>query len=86
MWLECFRGMRAHLRPGQRASGSEELPSLVLIEGALRHGFRLGGIELGRLVEVVGEKTLGGLLLFPGAEIHGEFGLGRSPGGMKERG
>lgn len=86
MWLECFRGMRAHLRPGQRARGSEELPPLALIEVVFRHGLGTGGIELGALVEVVGEKTQGGLLLFPGAEIHGEFGLGRSPGGMKERG
>jgi len=31
----------------------------------IRLGFRLGGIELGRLVEVVGEGFLGGLLWFP---------------------
>ena len=51
--------MGAHLRPGQRARGSEELPSESLIEVVFRNGFRLGGIELGRLVEVVGESGAG---------------------------
>ena len=44
-----------------------------------------GGVELGRLVEVVEEGFLGGLLLFPAGEIDAELGLGRSSGRVDER-
>ncbi len=44
------------------------------------------GSNSGRLVEVVGEGFLGDLVCFRPAGPHGELGLGRSPGGMEERG
>ena len=57
-----------------------------MIEVVYRHGFRLGGIEVGGLVEVVGEGFLGGLVLFRLTGVHGELGLGWPPGGVEERG
>lgn len=45
-----------------------------------------GGLGASALVEVVWEGFLGGLFSFPTVEIHGELGLGRSPGGMDQRG
>ena len=58
----------------------------ALIGAVFRNGLGVGGIELGALVEVVGEESLGDLVLFPTVGPHGEFGLRRSPGGMKEWG
>jgi len=58
----------------------------ALIEVVFRHGFRLGGIEVGGLVEVVGEESLGDLVVFPTAGPHGKLGLGWAPGGMEEWG
>ena len=45
-----------------------------------------GSAQVGGLVEVVGEESLGDLLVFPAAGLHGELGLGRSPCGMGEWG
>ena len=59
---------------------------LALIEVVFRNGLGIGGIEVGGLVEVVGEESLGDLVVFPTAGPHGELGLGWSPGGMEERG
>ena len=50
----------------------------------MRNGFRLGGIELGAVVEVVGEGFLGGLVLFCPAGPHVELGLGWPPGRVDE--
>jgi hypothetical protein len=79
-------------RPGVsgRASGGVGQPERsgapARIEIILRHGLRLGGIKLGRLVEVVGEGLLGGLLCFPTDASQVELGLGRPPGGVDQRG
>ena len=57
--------------------------------GSDYHGPENPWIELGRLVEVVGEESLGGLEVCPTVGPqgrHGELGLGRSPGGMDGRG
>ena len=64
----------------------EELSALVLIEVIVGNGLRLGGIELGALIEVVGEGIPGDLFCIPAAWAHGEFGLRWSPGRMDERG
>ena len=45
--------------------GPERSGARGLIEVVFMHGFRLGGIELGRWMEVVGEGFLGGLFCFP---------------------
>ena len=68
------------------AGGPERSGAPGLIEVVFRHGFRLGlgRIELGRLVEVVGEGSLGGLFCFPTGAPHVELGLGRPPGKMEE--
>ena len=61
----------------------------ALVEVVFRNRLGVGGIELGGLVEVVGEGFLGGLVCFPTAGphgFHGEFSLGRSPGGVDEGG
>lgn len=50
---------------------------------------RLAGAQrrqLGGLVEVVGERFLGGLVFSPTVGLHGELGLRWSPGRMEERG
>jgi hypothetical protein len=77
-------GMPSADRAGRR--GATCLPVWALIEVIVRHGFRLGGIELGRLVEVVGEGSLGGLFCFCTGAPHGELGLGWPPGGMDQWG
>ncbi len=68
------------------AGGPERLHPPGLVEVVFRHGLRVGGIELGGLVEVVGERFPGDLLCFLTAEAHGEFGLRRSSGRMEEWG
>ena len=62
----------------------ERLGAPGLVEMVFRNGLRVGGIEVGTLVEVVGEGFLGGLFLFPTAEIHSEVGVGWPPGRMEE--
>ena len=64
----------------------ERSGSPALIEVVVRDRFGLSGIEGGRLVEVVGEGFLGGLVLFRPVGPQAEFGLGWSSGGMKGRG
>ena len=51
----------------------------ALIEVVLRNGLGIGGIEVGGLVEVVGEQSLGDLVVFSTAGPQGELGLGWSP-------
>ena len=71
------------------AGGPERSISPALIKVVLGNGLGVGGIELGGLVEVFGERFLGGLVCFPTAEPHGphdELGLGRAPGGVEEGG
>ena len=61
----------------------------ALIEVVFWNRLGLGGIELGALVEVVGEGFLGDLVCLPTAGPlgpHGEVGLGWSPGGVEEGG
>ncbi len=61
----------------------------ALIEVVFWNRLGLGGIELGALVEVVGEGFPGDLVCLPTAgpqEAHFELGLGWSPGGVEERG
>ena len=68
------------------SGGAGEVRPPALMDIAHRKGFRLGGIEHGALVEVVGEGFLGDLLCFPTDGAHGELDLGWSPGGMGEGG
>ncbi|MFH1765897.1 MAG: hypothetical protein ABIF09_17050, partial [Gemmatimonadota bacterium] len=68
------------------AGEPEGLPALGLVEVILGNGVGLGGIEVEGLVEVVGERFLGGLFYFPTGGAHVELGLGRSPGWMDKRG
>lgn len=60
------------------------LPLPALIEVVLRNGLGVGGIEIGGLIEVVGEGILGDLFCLPTAWAHGKFGLGWPPGRMEE--
>ena len=69
-----------------RAMVGEELSALALVEVIVGNGLGFGGIEGGRLIEVVGEGILGDLLCISTGWVHGEFGLRRSPGRMDERG
>ena len=71
---------------GGGAGGPQGSGIPALAEVVLGNGLGLGGIELGALVEVVGERLLGDLLCFPTVGPHVELGLGWSPGWMKERG
>ena len=66
---------------GLRGSGPP-----AMIEVVFWNGFGLGGIELGALVEVVGDESLGDLVVFPTVGPHGKLGLGWAPGWMVERG
>lgn len=68
------------------AGGDGRLFWPALIEVVFRQWFRLGGIERGALIEVVGERFLGGLFLFPPPGCHGELGLGWPPCRMEEWG
>ena len=70
------------------AGGPERSISPALIKVVLRNGLGVGGIEFGGLVEVFGERFVGGLVCFPTAGPlgpHGELGLGRAPGGVDQR-
>ena len=80
----CGLGVSGRASGGAGELEGSGLPSLIEI--VFRNGLGLGGVELGALVEVVGEGFLGDLVCFPTAGPHVEFGLRRSPGGMKERG
>jgi hypothetical protein len=55
-----------------------------VIAVVFRSGLRLGGIELGHLIEVAREDHLGGLSVGPAGKTHGELGLGWSPGRMEK--
>ena len=71
------------------AGGPRRSGSVALVEVVFGNGLGLSGIELGSLIEVVGEGFLGGLVVVPPVgpdESHGELGLGWAPGGMEERG
>ena len=85
MW-SCGGVFGFHERASGGAGGPERLHPPGLVERVFRHGLRVGGIELGSLIEVVREGLLGGLVLFRLAEAHDELGLRRCPGGMEERG
>ena len=88
--MRCGKGVFESVRqasglaPG--ASEPEELPFRVLVEVVCGSGLGLGGIEFGRLVEVVGEGFVGDLVVVPTDGPHVELGLGWSPGGMDQRG
>ena len=73
-------------RAGGGTGGLRRSAGAGLVEVVVGDGVGLSGIEVGTLVEVVGEGFLGDLFSFPTAEIHGKLGLGRSPGWMEERG
>jgi hypothetical protein len=83
------KGVSVLVRGGGRAFGGGrlgwELPASGLVEVVVRGGFRLGGIELGGLIEVAREGFLSDLFCFDYTEAHVELSLGRPPGGMKER-
>lgn len=74
-------------RTGRRAFGEgrlgRELPAPGLVEVVVRGGFRLGGIELGGLIEVAREVLPGKVFGFGAAGI--ELSLRRPAGGMNER-
>ncbi len=77
------QGFRTHLRWDR---GTRRSIPAALIEVVLRNWFGLGGIETGRLIEVVREGFKDGLFWFSTWEPHSELGLGWPPGGMDERG
>lgn len=85
----CLREIQTRVR---RDRGLARLGAPGLVEVVFRNGLGVGGIELGGLVEVVGEGLLDGLVVIPtvgpdGSHgSHGELGLGRAPGRMEERG
>ena len=86
-------GVRGVFGESIRASGGTGGPqgscTAALVEVVFGNRLGVGGIELGGLVEVVGEGFLGGLVWFPTAGphgLHGELSLGRSPGGVDEGG
>ncbi len=62
-----------------------ELPASGLVEVVVRGGFRLGGIEVGGLIEVAWEGSLSDLFCFDYTEAHVELSLRRPPCGMEER-
>jgi len=68
------------------AGGPQGSGTVALVEVVFGDGLGLSGIELGSLIEVVGEGFLGDLMVVPNVGSHGELGLGWSPGGMEERG
>jgi hypothetical protein len=81
------------LRHSQRKRGGNGLarPTATALrldstEVFVRNRLGIGGIEVGGLVEVVGEESLGDLVVFPTPGPHGELGLGWAPGGMEEWG
>ncbi len=72
--------------PGGESGDDSRYPSSGLIEVVFGDGLRLGGVELGGLIEVVGEGILGGVFLCRRPGPHVELGLGWSTGRMEERG
>ena len=68
--------------PSRQKGLGKEGPSEAVIEVVFRSGLRLGGIELGHLIEVAREDHLGGLSFRPAGKIDGELRLGWSPGRM----
>ena len=85
-WAGAFSGIPGAPAVEPEGPGPERSGVRALIEIVVRNGFPLSWIERGRLVEVVGEGFLGGLLCFPTDDPHAEIGLRRSPGGMGEWG
>ena len=84
--LGCGRGVLGFQgRASGGAEGTQGLRAPALIVVVLGNGLGIGGIEVGTLVEVVGEGFLGGLFWFSTAEIHSEVGVGWPPGRMDER-
>ena len=75
-------GVSGHASGGAGEPEGSGAPGLIEI--VFGKGIGLGGIELGALVEVVGEAFLGDLVVFrlPGADA--ELGLRRPPWGMEE--
>ncbi len=71
--------------PGGRARGGSggegRSGASGLIEVVVRDGVGLGGVRVRSLIEVVRGVLLDDLVGVVGAELEGEFGLGRSPGG-----
>lgn len=51
------------------AGDAEELPTLALVEVVVGDGLRVRGVEVGGLVEVVGERFLGGLFWYGDAGV-----------------
>ena len=86
LWGGAFSGIPGAPAVEPEGPGPERSGVPTLIEVVVRNGFRLSWIERGRLVEVVREGLLGNLLSFPSRVPDTEFGLGRPPGGMDERG
>ncbi|MFC1661806.1 hypothetical protein ACFL3S_10205 [Gemmatimonadota bacterium] len=74
---------REHLRRARRLA---RLGAPGLMKIVFRHGFGLGRIETGGLIEVVRGGFLGGLFWFPTGVPDAELGLGWSPGRMEEWG
>jgi hypothetical protein len=83
------KGFSVLFRAGGRAFGGGrlgwELPASGLVEVVVRGGFRLGGIEIGGLIEVAREGFLSDLFCFDYTEAHVELSLRRPPCGMEER-
>jgi hypothetical protein len=85
----CLREIQTRLR---RDRGLARLGAPGLVEVVFWNGLGVGGIELGGLVEVVGEGLLDGLVVFPTVGPdgshgpHGELGLRWSAGRMEEWG
>ena len=78
---KCGEGVkRARLGRGPREAWvcPGRLPDPGLVEVVVRDGLGVGGVELGGLVEVVGEGFSSGRFGFEAGEI--EFYLRRSPG------
>jgi len=96
----CVEGNRAGGGQGgwllERTSGGaggaerSDVPALIEVAGTARsvvgNGLGLGGIELGALIEVVGEGVLGDVVSHPTAGPHSELSLVRCPGRMEEGG
>ena len=67
------------------AGGGFGLPVPGLVEGVVRNGLRLGGIERRGLIEVVWGGYLGDLFGIHPTEAHVEFCLRGPSGGMNQR-
>ena len=64
------------------SSYQSRLPVPALVEVVLGHGLRLGGIEVGGLIEAVRGETRCELFGVGTTEIEEELSLGRAAGGM----